>query len=314
MKEIQAKTLIRKFKRIDSWFIARYAMNLYRGCLHNCVYCDGRTEKYQVSGEFGSDIGVKINAIELLEKELNPYRRRQPLTPGFVMLGGGVGDSYQPIEDSYHLAQKTLKLLFKYKWPVHILTKSTRVIKDIDIIKKINEQKKAILSFSFSSTDDAISKKFEPGVPPPSERLETITQLTNHGIPCGMFLMPPIPFITDTSRYLEQSIADAKKAGALFVIFGGMTLKEGKQKQYFMETLKQQYPHLMTEYHHIYKPNPWGQAIPQYYQAVHHSIYVLAKKYKMPLRIPHQLFSDASDGKRGSDKRFNKRSRVLGRV
>ena len=123
----EAKSILRKYKRIDSWFISRYGMNLYRGCLHDCAYCDGRAEKYQVAGNFGQDIVVKTNAIEILRRELNPHRRRIPLTRGFIILGGGVGDSYQPVENTYHLARKTLELLYQYHWPVHILTKSTRV-------------------------------------------------------------------------------------------------------------------------------------------------------------------------------------------
>ncbi|HEC95623.1 MAG TPA: hypothetical protein ENI50_01200, partial [Euryarchaeota archaeon] len=79
IKEIEAKSILRKHKKIDSWFISHYGMNLYRGCAHNCVYCDGRSEKYNVDGEFGEDVTVKVNAIELLRRELKPKRKRTPL-------------------------------------------------------------------------------------------------------------------------------------------------------------------------------------------------------------------------------------------
>ena len=92
IKEINAKTLLRKHNKIDSWFVSRYSMNLYRGCAHNCIYCDGRAERYQVQGNFEQEIIVKTNAIEGLKKELNPTRKRNPLKPGFIMVGG-VGDS-----------------------------------------------------------------------------------------------------------------------------------------------------------------------------------------------------------------------------
>ena len=75
-REIVAKSILRKHKKIESWFLTRYGMNLYRGCEHNCVYCDGRTEKYQVDGKFGRDVVVKINAIDLLRRELDPKRKR----------------------------------------------------------------------------------------------------------------------------------------------------------------------------------------------------------------------------------------------
>ena len=95
IKEIKAKSILRKQKKIESWFLTNYSLNLYRGCIHNCVYCDGRYEKYQVDGNFGEEVTVKTNAIEILKKELDPKRKRKPMKKGFIGLGGGVGDSYQ---------------------------------------------------------------------------------------------------------------------------------------------------------------------------------------------------------------------------
>jgi len=123
INEIEAKSILRKQKKIDSWFLSRYGMNLYRGCTHNCVYCDGRAEGYYVEGEFGSDVAVKINALEVLRRELDPRRKRTPYKPGYVMVGGGVGDSYQPVEEKYELTRKTLLLLSEKKLPFQILTK-----------------------------------------------------------------------------------------------------------------------------------------------------------------------------------------------
>ena len=91
IKEVEAKSILRKQKKIESWFLISYGMNLYRGCQHNCVYCDGRAEKYQVDGEFGEDVVVKINAINLLQRELDPKRKRTPFKKGYI--GVGVGDS-----------------------------------------------------------------------------------------------------------------------------------------------------------------------------------------------------------------------------
>ena len=98
IREIKAKSILRKYKKIDSWFISAYGMNLYRGGIHNCIYCDGRSEGYYVDGEFGEDVTVKVNAIEILRRELNPKRKRTPFKRSYMMPGGGVGDSYQPLE------------------------------------------------------------------------------------------------------------------------------------------------------------------------------------------------------------------------
>ena len=290
--EIKAKSLLRTYKKIDSWFISKYGMNLYRGCQHDCIYCDGRHEKYQVDGVFGKEIAVKINAINLLKKETNLQRRQKFYNNGFIMVGGGVGDSYQPAEESYQLTRKTLQHLACLRLPVHLLTKSTLIERDIDLLQQINENAKAVISFSFSSTSDEISQFFEPGVPLPSKRLQTIKNLKKQGFHCGMFLLPVIPFITDTAEIMKQSIEDANKAGIDFIIFGGMTLKKGRQKEFFYDVLKQNYPDLLPSYESIYTKNKWGNASEEYYQSINQTYESIMKQYPIPKRIPSTIFND----------------------
>ena len=292
VREIEAKSVLRKYKKIDSWFLSRYGMNLYRGCTHNCIYCDGRAEGYYVDGEFGEDVTVKVNAIEILRREFDPKRKRTPFKQGFVMIGGGVGDSYQPIERIYQLSRKALEVVDEYNFPVHVLTKSTLVKRDIDILKKINQKNRAIVSFSFSSADDKISAIFEPGVPPPSERLKTLTCFKNEGIACGMFLLPVIPFITDIPELMEETIGKASEAGLDFIIFGGMTLKEGRQKDIFYKVLRDNYPKLTGEYENIYQKNKWGEAAGEYYDSINQTFNSIIKKYKIPPRIPLAIYLD----------------------
>jgi DNA repair photolyase len=292
IKEIQAKSILRKYKKVESWFLINYSMNLYRGCIHNCVYCDGRHEKYQVNHNFGEEVIVKTNAIDILDKELNPKRKRKKMKKGFIGLGGGVGDSYQPVEKKYKLCRRALHLIYKYNYPIHILTKSTLVKRDIDIIKKINNQKRAIISFSFSSTDDELSNIFEPGVPSPSERLDTIKLFKEEGLYCGMYLMPVIPFITDSISIINKTLKDSRNAGIDFVIFGTLTLKEGRQKDYFLKILRNYYSELIPEYSRIYKNNYYGNAIKSYNDLIHKRFNIAAEKYNLPVRIPPKIFSD----------------------
>jgi len=290
--KIQAKSLIRRHRKIDSWFISKYGMNLYQGCGHNCAYCDGRDEKYEVNGIFGNDVSVKINAIELLKQEMNLKRRQKFYQNGFIMVGGGVGDSYQPIEEKYELTRKTLSFLESVCLPVHILTKSTLVERDIDLLKQIDEQSKALVSFSFSSTNDKISKIFEPGVPSPSDRLRTIKKLKRNGFSCGMYLLPVIPFITDTEHIMRKTIKDAYEAGVDYIICGGMTLKSGKQKEYFYHVLKKNYPDFLPNYEIIYTDDKWGNATKEYYQSIDQTFQTIMKQYSIPKRIPPVLFKD----------------------
>lgn len=295
VREIVAKSLLRKHKKIDSWFISRYGMNLYRGCTHNCVYCDGRAEGYYVDGAFGKDVVVKINASELLRRELNPKRKRKPLKQGYIMLGGGVGDSYQPVDKKYRLSKQALKVINEYRFPVHILTKSTLVKRDIDLIKQINEENRAIVSVSVSSIDDEISAIFEPGVPPPSSRLNTLAFFKNQGIACGIFLLPVIPFVTDTHTLIEDVVKKAKELGVDFIIFGGMTLKQGRQQDYFLNVLKKHYPQLLPEYAMIYQADKWGEAVSDYYKSISRIFDEVATRYNMPKRVPASLFNDILD-------------------
>jgi len=292
IREIEAKSILRKHDKIDSWFISHYGMNLYRGCIHNCVYCDGRSEKYYVDGEFGCDVAVKVNAVEVLRREFDPRRKRTPFKKSFIMIGGGVGDSYQSAEKKYQLTRKVLGLMYESNFPVHLLTKSTLVRRDIDILKKINEKNRVIVSFSFSSADDEISAIFEPGVPPPSERLETIEFFKNEGIACGMFLLPVIPFVTDNPELMEKTIRMADNVGVDFIIFGGMTLKDGKQKEYFFEKLQGDYLGLIPRYQSIYQGDKWGNAVGEYYDYINKTFNTIAKKYKIPKRIPPALYRD----------------------
>ena len=295
IKEVEAKSILRKHKKVDSWFVARYGMNLYRGCLHNCAYCDGRAEGYYVDGEFGKDIEVKINAHELLKKELDLKRKRTPFKKGFIMLGGGVGDSYNPLEKKYELTREILQIINEYNFPVHVLTKSTLVKRDIDILQQINQKSKAIISFSFSGIDEEICKIYEPGIPLLSKRLKLISDIKKQGLVVGIFLMPVIPFLTDTPVQMEKSIKKFKELRVDFIIFGGMTLKEGIQQEYFYNVLNRHNPELINQYQEIYKGDKWGGASYTYYNEINKRFYGLAKKYQIPVRIPANIYSNVID-------------------
>lgn len=294
--EINAKTILRKHKKIDSWFISRYGMNLYRGCRHNCVYCDGRAEKYQVEGEFGEQVKVKINAPEILQCELDPGRKRKPMKPGFIMLGGGVGDSYQPAEKKYRLTRKAIEIASDFSHPLHLLTKSTLIERDLDILKSINQKQRVIVSMSFSSVDPALCRIFEPGLPAPERRLEILTKFRAAGIASGIYLMPVIPLISDTDEQMEMVLKKAAAIGIDFLIFGGMTLKPGRQQDYFYQTLENYFPEKIAACNQIYYNNEkWGQASASYYDDLHKRFYTIAKKYKIPLRIPPAFYRDIFD-------------------
>lgn len=236
---------------------------------------------------------MKVNAPAVLLRELDPRRKRKPMPQSFMLLGGGVCDAYQSVEVDYELARKTLELIDGFGYPVHILTKSTLVERDLDIIERINRKKRAIVSFSFSSTDEEISRIFEPGVPSPERRLESIRTFRKAGIACGMFLIPVIPFLTDTRKMMTETLQKGKEAGIDFVIFGTLTLKTGRQKDYFMRTLEGYYPDLVSRYRGIYpESSQWGESSPGYATAVHRAFAEVAEDVGIPVRMPQKLFDD----------------------
>ncbi len=237
---IQAKTLLSPVKPgTDNWFGLRYNLNLYRGCQHGCIYCDSRSTCYGIKNF--SDILVKENALELLEKELRSKRERG--TIGF----GSMNDPYMPLEKELKLTRQALEIVNRYRFPVHLITKSNLVVRDIDILKQISGVYAAI-SITITTADDALSKQIEPGAPVSSERFDAIRELSGKGIYCGITLMPVLPFLTDQPENIEKLVHMAKESGARYILAAmGMTIREG-QREYFYRQLDSRFPGLKDRY------------------------------------------------------------------
>lgn len=227
----------------DPWFGTSYTMNLYRGCSHGCIYCDSRSKCYQIT-DF-ENIQVKANAIELLHRELRSKRRKG--TIGF----GSMNDCYMPIERDQKLTRQALQVVAHHHFPVHIITKSTLVLRDIDLLQKINPIYAAV-SITITTTDDELAKRIEPYAPSPSERFKAVRQLNEAGIYAGITFMPILPFITDTKENVIQMAEMAKQAKASYVLAAmGMTNREG-QRDYFYRQLDNYFPGLRNKYHHTF--------------------------------------------------------------
>jgi DNA repair photolyase len=237
---IQAKTILSSLKKgADSFFGLRYNMNLYRGCQHGCIYCDSRSKCYGI--ENFTEIKIKQNSLELLEKELRSKREKG--TIGF----GSMNDPYMPIDKELQLSRKALQIIARHKFPVHLITKSDLVCRDIDILKEIS-QVYAAISVTITAASDVVSRQIEPGAPVSSQRFEAIRTLSNAGIYCGITLMPVLPYITDTPENIEQLIIKAKESGAKYILaVMGMTLREG-QREYYYEQLDKRFPGLKENY------------------------------------------------------------------
>jgi len=221
-------------------------MNLYRGCLHGCIYCDARSLCYQMDHVF-EDIAVKENALELLEQALKRKRKR-------CMIGtGAMTDPYLPIEDDLRLTRGALELIYRYGFGVAIQTKSAKILRDLDLLDKINRRAKAVVQITLTTIDDRLCRRLEPNVSPTSERIAALKIFRDAGIPTVVWLSPILPFLNDTKENIEgilESCVEAKVKGVL--CFGmGLTLREGN-REYFYAQLDRLFPGLKERYIRAY--------------------------------------------------------------
>ncbi|WPC39626.1 SPL family radical SAM protein [Clostridium sp. JS66] len=244
VREINAKSILVTSKNPSSWFGVKYTMNIYRGCQHGCIYCDSRSECYQIQNF--DDIDVKINAVELLKKEL--VRKRIKGTIGT----GAMSDPYIPIEKKYRLTQKSLQVIADNHYPVHITTKSNIILRDIDILQQINNIY-AQVAITITTYDDSLSQKIEPRAPVSSDRFKALGILSSLGIHAGITLMPILPFIEDNEENIIKIIEMSKDYGVKFIYPAfGMTLRD-RQKEYYYSKLDELFPNLKSKYEKRFK-------------------------------------------------------------
>ncbi len=284
--EIDAKSILRRSTVVDPWFLGRFGSNLYRGCEHGCSYCDGRAERYYVAGDFARDIEVKRNAIALARAELARMRE-----PGFLFIGGGVCDAYQPAEARYGLARGLLQLCHEQGRPVHVLTKSALVERDIELLAAINAKTRAILSFSIALIDEGHREAFEPGAAPLGERWRLLAAAHALGIPTGVMAMPILPGLSDSEQAVDALVETARGVGADFACYGGLTLRPGVQKDGFLAVLGRHCPELLPGYHQLYAAaRASGAPDPRYIARLDRRCRAAWARHTMPGRMPQHVF------------------------
>ena len=217
-------------------------MNLYRGCTHGCIYCDSRSQCYQMNHAF-EDIEVKENALKLLEKAL--LTKRNP-----CMIGtGAMTDPYIPLEDNLQMTRGALEMIDKHGFGVAIQTKSAGILRDLDVLKRINEKTKAVVQMTLTTQNDDLCRILEPNVSVTSERVAALKQFREAGIPTVVWLCPILPYINDTRENIEgilESCIDAGVKGILCFNMG-LTLREGN-REYFYARLDRHFPGLKEQY------------------------------------------------------------------
>ncbi len=288
-QEIHSKTLLNKTKRRDPWFLDDYTINPYSGCSFNCLYCYIRGSKY---GEHMEEkLAIKTKAPELLEKQL--YLRAKKNQYGIIVMSSAT-DPYLQAEKETGLTRNLLKIILKYRFPLHVITKSDLVIRDFDLLKKIDEvailppdlegrlSQKVFITFSFSTIDNVIAKIFEPGATPPDKRLQTLKATLDHGFLSGVSLMPLLPHISDTTEHLEKMFSTFKDIGVKYIFPASITLfgnGPSDSKTLMLRAVEKHYPHLLEKYKRYFSAS---DQMPAYYSsAFSKKMKEMSEKYRL---------------------------------
>lgn len=234
------------YVKAKSILSARNGMNLYRGCQHGCIYCDARSHCYGMDHPF-EDIAVKENGLELLEAALRG--KRKP-----CMIGtGAMSDPYIPLEMQLGMTRKSLELIEKYGFGVTMITKSDRILRDLDLLKRINDKTKTVVQMTLTTADEALCRIIEPGICTTARRVAALKAFQDAGIPTVVWLCPILPFLNDTEENIRTILEFCADAGVKGIIhFGmGLTLREGN-REYFYAALDRHFPGLKENYIRTY--------------------------------------------------------------
>ena len=241
MKFIPAKTILSGYAEHNNWFGCNYNMNIYKGCSHDCIYCDSRSECYRV--ENFDEVRAKANALEIIARELRGKRR------GGVIGTGAMSDPYNPQEREYRFTRGALELIdASRRFGISIATKSDLIVRDLDVLTAINRHSPVLVKLTVTTSDDELCEKIEPNVAKPSARFRALKKLAEQGIFAGILLMPVLPFIEDNADNIQAIVKAATENGAKFIYPAfGVTLRQNQLIWYYQK-LDKKFPGLKQKY------------------------------------------------------------------
>ena len=253
--ETEAKSILNKVP--GNYLPFNWTINAYRGCTHRCSYCFSRpTHLYldmNATTDFDSKIVVKVNAPELLRKELRAKRWK-----GETVAMGTNTDPYQRAEGKYRLTRRLLEALSEVRNPFSILTKGTLILRDLDIISEAAQLTDVSTAFSIPTLDEDVWRRSEPGTPHPRKRMEAVRRLNEAGVPCGVLVAPLLPGISDSKEQIRTVVEAALEAGATFVSPILLHLRP-IVKDVYLEWLQENYPELMPRYEEMYARSAYAR-------------------------------------------------------
>lgn len=286
VKEREVTKALRKSRLHGAFFCSRYSFSPYQGCGHGCLYCDGRAEKYYVEGEFDKDIVARDNIPQLLAKELATLREI-----GTVSIGSGVSDAYQPVEVSLELTRRCAEVLAEHSCPVVLATKSSLVERDIDLWGRIAQRAGFTLLMTIVMVDDDLRSEVEPGASSIPDRLRTLKRFKDAGASTGVLAMPVLPGLSDSETQLRELFGSAADAGVDCIIPGNLTLRPGRQKDLFLDYIRNRRPELVPLYEELYaEDRQSGNTTLEYRRRLYPAFGRLLDDLRLPAQIPHYAF------------------------
>ena len=234
------------YKEVKAILSPQNGMNLYRGCTRGCIYCDSRSKCYRMNHDF-EDIEVKAKAEELLEHTLKRKRSKGMITTGSMT------DPYVPIEKELQVTRRCLNQIERFDFGLTIQTKSNLIMRDIDILDKINRKTKCVVAMTLTTYDEDLCRKLEPNVCTTKERFEVLMAMKERGIPTIVWMTPILPFINDTMENIQGLMEYCIQAGVYGIMHDGMsmTLRDGS-REYFYAQLDKLFPGMKERYMEVY--------------------------------------------------------------
>jgi DNA repair photolyase len=270
---VNARSIINEIPKA-SMLPFRWTINAYRGCSHACEYCFARpTHEYldlNAGEDFERKIVVKINAVEKLRSELHPSR-----WAGEHIAMGTNTDPYQRCEGKYRLTRGIVETLAEHNNPFSILTKSTLILRDLDVLSHAARYADVRANFSIGTLDDEVWKISEPGTPHPMRRVEAVARLNEAGIPTGVLVAPILPGLSDRPEQIEAVVKACAEAGAVSISPILLHLRPGVREQY-MPWLEKVRPDLIPLYDTLY---PRAYAPKEEQKKLSRLVYGFVRKY-----------------------------------
>src|SRR5438309_11135463 len=227
-----------------------WSLNPWSGCAHACFYCFSRAyharyREKNVGSDFDRNVEVRVNIPDILRRDLHRHRE------GSLAIGTAT-DPYQPIEGKYQLTRRCLEALVDYPMPTSIVTKGPLVVRDIDVLKKLDEKTELTVYFSVPCVDEEVVRKTDPGTAPPRQRLRALRMLREAGLDAAVLCMPVLPGISDSEESLDAAARAASEAGA--TAFRHRPLKiDVEIEEYFYDFLAPAFPVVVPRYAGLYR-------------------------------------------------------------